>query len=152
MAAWKATVAKACSPDKSSLIRVDITSFESVVRRALVASASLLNATVASLKVNFAVSYTLLDFTTNEASVDVTTSALKQNYENSVTNQTFVKDFALEIVKRTNDTQQSQALIEMIQPAEVVLAESFKVVQTGNRPSFRPSASPTTCKEISKLF
>lgn len=187
IAAWKATVAKACSPDNPDLIRVDIISMESVARRALWALAELglgqslshnlgqslgMNPdlrqsspaesppreqdnsqehmlhdnkhALAAVVINFEVSFTLQDFKTSN--VNVTTNTLKANYQTSVADQTFSTNFASEIVKRTNNTEESQELIEKIQPAEVVLAENFKVVQTTDHPTYRPSASPTTCK------
>lgn len=149
--AWKAAVAKACSPDKSELLRVDIKSYENIARRALQAasvlrkhSVRLLSTSTASaLRINFAVSYSLADF--KESSVNATTTAMKSSYQQSVADQTFSTNFASEIVKLANSTEESQALIETVTPAEVELASSFTVVETTAQPSFRPSAAPTTC-------
>jgi hypothetical protein len=158
--AWKATVAKACSSENSDLIRVTIISIEDVARRLLEmvttqpreAPDALETAQqpdrsgkylLGTLKINFEVSYTLQDL--KQTSVDKTTATLKANYEQSVATQVFTTKFAEEIKLRSNSTSTTEAaLVQRIQPAEVVLAPTYTVIQTTDHPTFRPSASPTT--------
>ena len=155
VAAWKATVSKACAADSADLVRVDIISVDDVTSRRLSAwgsstDASAVSTTIkathhqhfhvlAAVSVNFDVSYTLEDFETADA--NVTTSTLKANYQRSVSNQTFVKDFAEEIKKRTVN---SDAIIKQILPAQVILSTSFVVVKTTERPTFKPTAQPSS--------
>jgi hypothetical protein len=182
VSAWKATVAKACDGTNSDLIRVDIVSVDDLGRRLSGDDAADIHSTrrlrakkprtavaksskhanlepeqmhiLSAARVNFEVSFTLQDF--HGGNVNITTAKLKENYQLSVTNRTFVKEFAEEIKRRTNDTIVSAKLIEQIHPAEVVLAPAFTVIQTTDRPTYRPSASPTTgalkycvCRSIS---
>jgi hypothetical protein len=153
--AWKTTVAKACSSENSDLIRVTIISVEDIARRVLaglVTPAHTLpgsprgkdiNDVLSTLKINFEVSYTLQDL--KKTNVEETTASLKTNYEQSVVTQAFVVKFAEEIKLRSNGTSSTEAaIVERIQPAEVVLEEAYKVVQTTDHPTYRPSASPTT--------
>lgn len=158
--AWKATVAKACSSENSDLIRVTIISIEDVARRLLemltpqtreIPDARALGQrpdrsdkhVLSTLKINFEVSYTLQDL--KQTNVDRTTATLKANYEQSVSTQAFVTKFAAEIKLRSNSTSTTEAaIVQRIQPAEVVLAPTYTVIQTTDRPTFRPSASPTT--------
>jgi hypothetical protein len=163
ISAWKTTVARACSSEDSDLIRVTILSVEDLVRRLLTGpvtqaqpAAVALSApshqadrsdkrVLATLKIDFEVSFTLQDL--KQTNVELTTAALKTNYEQSVATQAFVVKFAEEIKLRSNGTSSTEtAIVQRIQPAEVVLEETFKVIQTTDHPTFRPSARPTTGK------
>lgn len=143
MAAWKATVCSACAKNLSDYIRVDILALEDLANRRLLGtheSARLLQtAFILSVKITFKVSFTLEDFNSND--VNVTTRVLKANYQQSVSNHTFIKEFAMEVKRRTN---QSQALIDKFQPSEVAFGSSYVVIQTTDHPTFKPTAIPST--------
>ena len=94
-----------------------------------------------AVAVNFDVSYTLEDFNTNDA--NITTITLKSNYENSVNTQNFNKDFALEVQKRTVD---SDPIINQIFPAEINLSSSYTIIKTTERPTYKPTAQPSSGK------
>jgi hypothetical protein len=154
--AWKATVAKACSSENSDLIRVTIISIEDITRRLLTGLITppqefgrnlrgSQQLSLSTLKIDFEVSFTLQDL--KATSVETTTAALKTNYELSVATQVFTAKFAEEIKLRSNSTSTTEAaIVQRIQPAEVVLAPTYTVIQTTDHPTYRPSASPTTGK------
>ena len=169
LAAWKATVALACSPERPDLVRVDIVSvqdtatadFNSLQRRLVTTATAAVAAgkhtperkynniekkeshfhILVAVAVNFDVSYTLEDFNTNDA--NITTITLKSNYENSVNTQNFNKDFALEVQKRTVD---SDPIINQIFPAEINLSSSYTIIKTTERPTYKPTAQPSSGK------
>jgi len=148
--AWKATVALSCARNQSQLVRVDINSVEDVSARRMLAHDAAPFFSFRSLsqdkylvlskaaKVNFQVSYTQGDF---NSTANVTTHMLKSNYEKSVTNHTFNTDFVAEVEKRTTD---SQVIVDTVQPSAVVLSNSYRVIQTTEMPSYRPTAAPST--------
>ena len=142
VSAWKATVSSACNKNMSEYIRVDILSVEDAGdRRRLTLrdqEARQLQVKLA-VKIGFKVSYTLQDFNTDN--VNITTRVLKANYQQSITNQTFVKEFAIEVKKRTS---QSQALIDKFQPVEVLFASSYVMIETTEHPTFKPTFSPSS--------
>lgn len=143
VAAWKATVCSACAKNLSEYIRVDILSLEDLANRRLLVTHEpqrrLQTTFILSVKINFKVSFTLQDFNSND--VNATTRVLKANFQQSVSNNTFVKEFALEVKRRTNE---SQALIDKFQPSEVAFGSSYVVVQTTDHPTFKPTFSPST--------
>ena len=159
--AWKATVALSCARNQSNLVRVDINSVEDLSARRVLSQGSDTTPVLLSFrslsqdkhsaltrhralskaaKVNFQVSYTQSDFNNT---ANVTTHTLKSNYEKSVTNQTFNADFVTEVQKRTT-AGDSQEIIETLQPSVVVLSNSYRVIQTTETPSYRPTAVPST--------
>jgi hypothetical protein len=143
--AWKATVSKACLSENPEHIRVTVISIEGNTRRLLTGELKPLNnkGVLSTLKVNFEVSYTLQDLKKTDA--EETTATLKANYEQSVATQAFAVNFAEEIKLRSNSTSSTEAaIVERIEPAEVVLEAAYTVVQTTDRPTYRPSVSPTT--------
>lgn len=162
--AWKATVALSCARNQSNLVRVDISSVDDLsARRVLSQSADTTPALLArtssyaltrhrtlskAAKVNFQVSYTQSDFNNT---ANVTTHTLKSNYEKSVANQTFNADFATEVQKRTT-ADDSQEIIETVQPSVVVLSNSYRVIQTTETPSYRPTAVPSTGMLVVYVF
>lgn len=118
----------------SEYVRVDIISLEDIVKRRLVSHAvslekELLTVNLAVI-VGFKVSYTLEDF--NSDSPDVTTQTLKDNYAQSVSNETFYQVLASEIEGRTNN---SAVLVAKILPAEVTFGRSFVAVTTMDKPT-----------------
>lgn len=143
VAAWKATVCSACAKNLSEYIRVDILSLEDLANRRLLTTHEpqrrLKTTFILSVKINFKVSFTLQDFNSND--VNATTRVLKANFQQSVSNNSFVKEFALEVKRRTNE---SQALIDKFQPSEVAFGSSYVVVQTTDHPTFKPTFSPST--------
>lgn len=147
VAAWKATVAKACARNQSSLVRVDIISVENATVDALrlpahSSVAALGSATLQGIVINFKVSYTLQDFKTNNA--NVTTTSLKNNYINSVATAQFQQEYVVEVASRSSSPEEIKELTETVKPADVVLEQSFVVIETTDRPTYRPSAQPTT--------
>ena len=157
--AWKATVALSCARNQSKLVRVDINSVDDVFGRRLFAhnaESTLPYFSFRSLgqdmyqvlserhvlskaaKVNFQVSYTQADF---NSTANLTTHMLKANYERSVTNRTFNTNFVAEVEKRTPD---SQVIVDTVQPSVVVLSNNYRVIQTTEMPSYRPTAVPST--------
>ena len=166
LAAWKATVALACSPERPDLVRVDIVSVQDTAatttttnsQRRLMTTTTTAAAVperkynniekkeshfhiLVAVAVNFDVSYTLEDFNTNDA--NITTITLKSNYENSVNTQNFNKDFALEVQKRTVD---SDPIINQIFPDEINLSSSYTIIKTTERPTYKPTAQPSSGK------
>ena len=166
LAAWKATVALACSPERPDLVRVDIVSVQDTAatttttnsQRRLMTTTTTAAAVperkynniekkeshfhiLVAVAVNFDVSYTLEDFNTNDA--NITTTTLKSNYENSVNTQNFNKDFALEVQKRTVD---SDPIINQIFPDEINLSSSYTIIKTTERPTYKPTAQPSSGK------
>lgn len=147
--AWKATVAQSCDKNQPGLLRVDITSVEDIlVKRLLSAHRAAVNArTIRARKlsdsktalVHFQVSYTQQDYSTKN--ITSTTQMMKTSYVQSVQSGAFSADFVVEVEKRTNE---SQVIVATVQPSVVTLETAYKVVETTDAPSFRPTAQPST--------
>ena len=148
--AWQNTVAKACDPSNWNLITVDILSVNDIGRRLrserdsaeLELHYNRVFHSLAVAQISFDVHYTLQEFNTDDA--NTTTIALKTNYQRSVSQFNFTRSYADEIKSLANNTEISSALIEKIVPGEVFLAKSYIVIQTTARPSYRPSAYPSS--------
>ena len=178
VAAWKATVAIACAQNESSLIRVDITSIDTVDSRRLLSSESssavnhqhkgsaqkeqieqeeerVHHRNLHAYSNKRILSGLKINFQVSytlqdfkNANVNLTTLSFKSNYEHSVANNTFVKVFAQQCIIRT--TVNDTASQSIID--RIVPAEvSLAATYTVIQTTASPSFRPTASPTTGKI-